>query len=120
MKYKLLFVICLAILAISTVGGILLLRPVQSSVVDITQNGMLVKSFNLFEMEDQTFDIEHEGRKNTIQIKNKKIRILEADCPDQTCVKMGWLDSVIPIVCLPNKLVIEFSDEQSEADGMVQ
>ncbi|MBQ2093605.1 MAG: NusG domain II-containing protein, partial [Ruminococcus sp.] len=34
----------------------------------------------------------------------------EAECPDKTCVNMGWLSSAsMPIVCLPNHLVIEFA-----------
>ncbi|MER2149274.1 MAG: NusG domain II-containing protein, partial [Ruminococcus sp.] len=35
----------------------------------------------------------------------------EADCPDKTCVRMGWLNrAAMPVVCLPHHLVIEFAD----------
>ena len=40
-----------------------------------------------------------------------KIRVSEADCPDKTCVRMGWLNSAaMPVVCLPHHLVIGFAD----------
>ena len=32
-----------------------------------------------------------------------------ADCPDQTCVEMGYLEN-LPIVCLPNYLTISYSE----------
>ena len=52
------------------------------------------------------------------EIKAHQIRMLEAECPDNTCVHMGWLDSTVPIVCLPNRLVIQFVENHNEAlDG---
>lgn len=61
-----------------------------------------------------TFDL---SRSNTIQIQDGKICVQAAECPDQTCVHMGYLsDSGLPIVCLPNRLVIQFSN--AELDGI--
>lgn len=40
-----------------------------------------------------------------IEIKGKKVRVKEAHCPNQICVKEGWISKGV-IVCLPNKLVI--------------
>lgn len=33
--------------------------------------------------------------------------MVEIDCPDGICVKTGWVDGGTPIVCLPNRLIIE-------------
>ena len=34
-----------------------------------------------------------------------------ADCPNGECVAMGYLKSrYLPVVCLPNRLVIQYSD----------
>ena len=39
----------------------------------------------------------------------------KASCPDQVCVKHGFLSSkATPIVCLPNKIVILYSGSVSE------
>ncbi|MDE6103825.1 MAG: NusG domain II-containing protein, partial [Oscillospiraceae bacterium] len=49
-----------------------------------------------------------------------KISVINAECPDQTCVKMGELkSSAAPIVCLPNKLVVKFA-EIDEIDAEVK
>ena len=58
---------------------------------------------------------------NTIEIKDGKIRVCEAEWPDKVCVKTGWLSSsAVPIVCLPNHLVIEFASEYSDVDAMAE
>lgn len=54
-----------------------------------------------------------------MQIEEHKIRMLEAECPDHICMDMGWLDSGMPIVCLPNHLVIQFTDKSSGIDSIV-
>ena len=57
---------------------------------------------------------------NIIQIKDKQISIIEADCPDKTCVNMGILKSAFtPIVCLPNHLVIQYVNDDKEIDAMI-
>lgn len=71
-------------------------------------------------MENQIIEVEYEGRTNQIQVENGKIRVSKADCPDNTCVHMGWLDSAVPIVCLPNHLIIRFTEIPDEIDGIVQ
>ena len=53
-----------------------------------------------------------------MEIKDHMIHVKSADCPDKICVDTGWIGGdrkSVPIVCLPNRLVIEF--EKSSADG---
>ena len=40
-----------------------------------------------------------------IEIQGGKVRVKEAHCRNQICVKEGWISKGV-IVCLPNKLVI--------------
>ena len=45
---------------------------------------------------------------NVVEVEYGRIRMLEADCPDGACVRLGWVSSgVIPIVCLPHRVIIE-------------
>lgn len=47
-----------------------------------------------------------------IEVKDKKVRISEATCPDQICVKQGWIDSPAQsIICVPNELVVYINDK---------
>lgn len=62
-----------------------------------------------------------DGDYNIIEIAGDKIRMKEADCGDQICVRRGWVTkNGETIVCLPHKLVIEVrSTDGSEADSLI-
>lgn len=103
--------LCAVILLLGVIGCLWVLQPSNINTVEIVQNGEILFTFDLSSTEDQTFIIHCGDSSNTIQIQDGQIRVLEAECPDQTCVHMGFLsDSGLPIVCLPNRLVIQFSD----------
>ncbi len=53
---------------------------------------------------------------NTIEIKDKKVRMIKADCPDERCVKQGFSSS-LPIMCVPNHVIIEI--KVKDADRML-
>ena len=61
---------------------------------------------------DRTFTIGDElGEYNTIEIKDKKIRCIDSNCPDKICVNHSYLSKEIDndmIVCAPHRLVISY------------
>lgn len=120
MKYKILIGICIVLFLTGAVGSIFVLTRPEGSHVQIVQDGVVLYRFDLSVAEDQTIDIAYDGRINTVQIENGRIRMLSADCPDHTCVRMGWLESgALPIVCLPNHLLIAFTDADSDLDAVL-
>lgn len=47
------------------------------------------------------------GRNITLEIKNKKARVISSDCPDKVCVNTGWSDKCgHMIICMPNSFGI--------------
>jgi hypothetical protein len=42
---------------------------------------------------------------NVIEIKNGRVHIKEASCPNKLCVYQGWIDRG-SIICLPNRVVV--------------
>ena len=109
------------IFLLGVAGSLWTLRVPHGTQVNIVQDGNVLYTFDLTSAANQTFEIEYEGRINTIQIENGRIRMLEAECPDQTCVHMGWLDSgVMPIVCLPNHLSIEHAEAGGDIDAVIR
>ncbi len=44
-----------------------------------------------------------------VEIKDRKVRVKDADCPNKLCVKQGWI-SRGSIICVPKKIVIYFSN----------
>ena len=121
MKNKVLILICGLIFLVGIIGSVWMLKAPHDTQVNIVQDGKILYTFDLSAEEDQTLTVEYEDRINTVQIQDGKIRMLEAECPDKTCVHMGWLESgTLPIVCLPNHLSIEFADTAKDIDAVVK
>ena len=59
-----------------------------------------------------------DGGYNVVTVKDGKIAVTEASCPDHYCMHRGFLSGGTDIVCLPNKLVIRFLGQQ-EVDSAV-
>ena len=57
-----------------------------------------------------------------MEIKDGKVSVTEASCPDKVCVNHGSTDQTAdPIVCLPNKLVVRVlapGDDPNQLDGV--
>lgn len=84
-------------------------NPVNGCIADIYQNGKLILSIPLDQVEESyTLDIMGDnGSSNHIEIRPGSIGVTWADCPDKLCVNQGFIHSpAIPITCLPNRLVI--------------
>ena len=113
------FLVVGVLLLVGIVGSILVLQQPDTQTVEIVQDGQVLYRFDLEQTGDQTIEVQYEGRINTVEIKDHRIHMLAAECPDQTCVQMGWLDSSVPIVCLPNHLVIQFAENGDALDGVV-
>lgn len=95
-------------------------------IAEIYLDGELVRRIPLSE-ETLPYTFETEGKDgiiNVISVDGGRICVSHATCPDGLCVKQGWRSGgSTPIVCLPNKLVINFinvSDGGDDIDGAVQ
>ena len=102
-------------------AGVILLgeRGTSSPVARITLDGELIREIPLNEVEESySFTVDAEGGSNTILVEPGRIRVSEADCPDQVCVNQGFIsDGTVPVVCLPHKLMIEIVGGGSEFDA---
>ncbi|MCD7837035.1 MAG: NusG domain II-containing protein, partial [Lachnospiraceae bacterium] len=79
---------------------------------DIYKDGVLIKSLELSSCGNQTFSItDDNGCYNIVEVRDGRIGITSASCPDKLCVHQGFVDScVLPITCLPNNVVILLQD----------
>nr|WP_296006905.1 NusG domain II-containing protein [uncultured Blautia sp.] len=64
------------------------------------------KEYGVYSLdEDQVIKI---GDTNVCEIKDKKVTMISAECPDQLCIHQGPIClQGETIVCLPNKVVLE-------------
>lgn len=70
--------------------------------LQITVGGKLYGTYDLDK--DQTIQI---GHTNTCEIRDGKVYMTEADCPDQICVKSAPISAGGgSIVCMPNRVVL--------------
>ncbi len=119
MKYKIIGGIIAAVFLIGVVGSVLVLTSKPKNTVRIVSDGRTLYTIDLSTAEDETFTVGYGGHENIVEIRDGRIRVADADCPDKTCVRMGWLSNAsMPIVCLPHHLVIEFTDDDGDVDAL--
>ena len=80
-------------------------------------DGSLQKTLDL--SVDGTYRIESDRGWNELTVKDGRVAVTAASCPDGDCVRCGAKNSGAPIVCLPNRLSIRFSDDGG-VDGVVR
>ena len=83
---------------------------------DLYQNGELLQTIRLDTViGEYTFEVAGDaGATNTVCVRRGSIAIVSASCPDQICVHQGFIsNSLLPITCLPNRLVIRVREESS-------
>lgn len=98
-----------ALIFLGGIGGMIWnLTRSHGRQVEILAGWENLYTLDLAQAEDQTFTVTYGGRSNEIEIRDHQIRVKAADCPDQICVHMDWLEAA-PIVCLPNRLSIQYA-----------
>lgn len=121
MKNRVFIVIIIFIFLVGIAGSVLVWTAPAKHHIRVVSDDETIYTADLELTEDMTFDVDYEGHINTVEIRDHRIRVVSADCPDQTCVHMGWLrSSSMPIVCLPHKLVIEFTGDKDEIDAVTR
>lgn len=107
------------ILAVSAVAGAVLFHGrLGDSIALVYQDGACIRTIDLRQADEPySFTIEWEGGHNVVSVERGRICVSEADCPDQVCVRQGWIGTgAVPIACLPHKLIIRLA---SSADSVV-
>ena len=99
------------------IGGLFFFKSrKQGQLIEITKDNQIYGYYSL--NEDQIIKID---QKNTIQIKNQKVKMIQATCPDHLCIKQGKINKKgATIVCLPHHLVVEVIEgNEGKEDGKV-
>ena len=66
---------------------------------------------------DGTFHFD--GIDAEFEVKDGKIRITSATCPDKICEKTGFIGSGQTIICVPNKITVAVVGSDSSIDAAV-
>lgn len=103
------FILVAAALALA-----LVLTPHASSAgyALIKVDGQTVRVLALSHAGDQTFSLEEEyGVPVSFEVRQRRIRFVEVDCPDHLCEKSGFISKIgESAVCLPNRVVLTIQE----------
>lgn len=86
--------------------------PAQAT---ISTQGKILRTIDLHPVDGRmTFQVSGRLGAATVEVADGKIRMLEANCPEQICVKQGWIhDPGASIVCLPGEIIIHIDGQRS-------
>ncbi len=117
-KYITLGLIMLTILSITASYLINRQEAGDKMVLEIRQDGDLIQQIDLSAVRNKQIKITgQDGHYNTVEIKAGKARVKDADCPNQICVKTGWLSRPGQIsFCAPNRLMISIKGQSDQVD----
>lgn len=121
MKKKLLYgglLVCVLALA-AVCAAVYGINRGEGAVAEIYKDGELIETVDLQNVEKPyEFEVRDGDNVNVIRVEKGRIRVASASCPDKICVNRGYIsDGVMPIVCLPNKLIIKVVGAQDAADA---
>lgn len=108
-KGDLLLVVVLVLIGVGALfyNQVIVPKKGQATKVIIEIDGQIVQELDLSK-DVNGLRLETKHGFNTVEIKDGKVRVVEADCPDLLCVHTGWREHVGQlIVCLPHYFVVK-------------
>ena len=109
-KDRTIVIVVVIISLLFAVGGYIFNCVNPGKVVIITVNNEEYMTLPL--SENKELIVDNEYGINRIVIKDGKVCVESADCPNKTCVRQGEIDKLSEsIICLPHKLSITISDK---------
>jgi len=121
-KFWAILVLCVLMISV-LISAVIFIYQGSGTVASVYQSGTLIKQIHLDTVSTPyTFVVESDDQRfNIISVEQGRICVTDASCPDHVCVNTGWIsDGVIPIVCLPNELVIQIESASNNIDIAVQ
>lgn len=121
-KKNLIAILILALIIVLSLFSLKMINRESKTlgIVKVIKNNEVIKTIDLSKVkESYEFEVKGDNEEsNTIKVENTGVSIVSASCRDKICIHTGKIkDSSLPIVCLPNKLIIKFeSTKESEDD----
>ena len=91
----------------------LLFSPFRTTgeIVVVSVDGVVIDQFPL-QGDDQDFSYEEADFSFTLRREDGRVAMVNMDCPDQSCVKTGYISlSGSSIICLPNRVTVLVTGE---------
>ena len=115
------FLLCGALIV--SAAAAILLRGGAADEARVYLDGVLIETLDISPSAGSySITVDSEYGVNVITVDNGRVCISDADCPDGSCIRLGWVGGgMTPIVCLPHKLVIEMhSAKMPDVDAVAR
>jgi len=119
--YFLYILIVMVSLALFSRGPLLLGPSGDGQSADITVDGVVVKTIPADQLSQSgSFELDAHGYHYTVEYEAGRIRISQADCPDQVCVQTGWVYRLGQVsACVPGHLILSVNGSPVAGEGEV-
>ena len=117
LRNDLILIISLVVVLVGSLFAVLLTRKKNNLVAKIYVKDELVQTIDLNKQNNTEFIIHGAKGDLTVSIKDSSIAVIDADCPHQDCVHMGYVkESNRPIICAYNQVYIIIIEGNSNYD----
>ena len=117
LRNDLILIISLVVVLVGSLLAVLLTRKKNNLVAKIYVKDELVQTIDLNKQNNTEFIIHGAKGDLTVSIKDSSIAVIDADCPHQDCVHMGYVkESNRPIICAYNQVYIIIIEGNSNYD----
>lgn len=122
-KKNLIAILILALIIVLSLFSLKMINRESKTlgIVKVIKNNEVIKTIDLSKVkESYEFEVKGDNEEsNTIKVENTGVSIISASCKDKICIHTGKIkDSSLPIVCLPNKLIIKFDSTKESEDNI--
>ena len=94
---------------------ILLLNTGKGATAVVKSDGKVIDTLSLYK--NGTFTYKNDNGYNIVEVTDGKVRVIEADCPNQDCVNKGYIKrNNESVICLPHKFEVTIKSKDNEYD----
>lgn len=116
MKTRVWIFLLAAVLVLCALLSLWLLLPSEEAYfVQVRSEGILLYTLPL--NVDTEVEVVSQYGTNVVTVRDGKVAVTAADCPDGYCMDRGFCSGGAQIVCLPNRLELKFVGQQT-VDGV--
>ena len=91
--------------------GIVIFAPKDNDCAVISVNSEIIAVLDI--QKDGIYEFEGFYYPFTVEIKNSRVHLINASCPDKVCQHTGYISvGGQSIVCLPNKVIIQLKKKE--------
>ena len=112
-KHDIILIIILVIALVPV--AIILINLGDGGKAIVKSDGKVIDTISLDK--NGTYTYKSDKGYNIVEIKDGKVRVIEADCPNQDCVNKGYIKrNNESVICLPHKFEVTVKSKDNEYD----